>query len=91
VRNFGRQVSFGGNKAKNHIIIRLLFDLTQPVSYVFKTCLACAVVAKYDRLSSFKVGLRYCAEAFLTSRVPDLQLDSFVFNFNGLHFKINAC
>jgi len=66
-------------------------NLLQPVGNVAKRRLFCAVVHQDDAHGPLIVRLGNCAEAFLSCRVPNLQLDALVLHVNRLYLEIDAC
>lgn len=55
-----------------------------------KTAFVCDVVYEQDAHGSAVVRCSYRPEAFLTGRVPDLQLDPLAIKLNSTDFKVDA-
>ena len=68
----------------------MVFDLPDPGRHILETLGSCAIVGKYDALSTFVVRLRDCSESLLTRSIPDLHLYVFAVEVERLNFEIDA-
>ena len=68
----------------------VVFNLSDPVTYVIEAVGLGAVVGKYDALRALVVGLRYCAEPLLPCSVPNLNFDVLAVQVNRFYFEIDA-
>ena len=66
-------------------------DLLQPVLYVVKGGLLRAIVHQNDSHCALVVCLSNRSEAFLSRRIPYLQLDALILHIDRLDLKVNAC
>lgn len=68
----------------------MLLDLLHPIVDIVEGGAVIYRVGHDDAHGALVVGLGDCAEPLLTSSVPDLHLDLFALDLNGLDFEINA-
>lgn len=71
-------------------ISRMLVNRLHPVSNVQKGVLVSDVVDQEDPICTAVIGRSYRAKAFLTCRVPDLKLDPFTVQVNGLDLEVDS-
>ena len=69
----------------------MFLDLLHPIVYVVKGISVIYSICHNDSHCTFIIGLGDGSESLLTRSVPDLHLDLFPFDFNGLDLKINTC
>ena len=68
----------------------VLVYLLQPILNVVEGLLFSAVINQDDSHGSLVVSLGDCSESFLSSSVPNLQLDSLLVDIDGLNLEVNA-
>jgi hypothetical protein len=68
----------------------MVLNLAHPVVYILETLGLRAVVRQYYALSPFVISLSNCAEPFLASCVPYLDLHVFTIEVDRSDFEVNS-
>ena len=68
----------------------MLLDLTHPGLHSGEALSVCNVIGHNNTVSALIVAGSNSLESFLTSSVPDLQLDGLAININGSDFEVNS-
>jgi hypothetical protein len=91
IRDFPvRQIAFSRDQYLLDPWCCILLNLLEPVVDRGECVLICNVVSQNNALGPFVVRMRYCAEAFLASRVPNLDFESLSVNVDCFYFKVNS-
>ena len=84
------KIGFISNQDPRNVISSVFLDLSHPVVYIRVGLLVGDVVSDNDSVGTLVVAGGNCLKAFLASGVPNLELDLFAIDFDGLDFEIDT-
>jgi hypothetical protein len=86
----GGQIGLVANQKLVNILTGISVNFMQPLLYIVERLIVSDVVNNDDTVSTTVIGRCDCTEAFLSSGVPNLELDSFSVKLNGTDFLLGA-
>lgn len=86
----GLELALVANEVDSYIFSRVLLDLFQPASQVFESLIPRDVIGQEDAMSTTVKNPRHRFERFLTSGIPNLELDDFVVYLETIRAEFDA-
>ena len=83
-------VALVADKDAGNVVCRVLLDLSHPVVHVRVRLLLGDIIGDNDSVSSLVVGGGNGLEALLSGGVPNLELNLFAIDLDGLDFEVDA-